>query len=33
VRKTVLDRFGISLDPEPVFWGFGPSVGGLPLVD
>ncbi len=33
VRKTVLDRFGISLEPEPVFWGFGPSVGGLPLVD
>lgn len=33
VRQTVLDRFGIMLEPEPVFWGFGPSQAGLPRVD
>jgi len=29
VRNAVFEKFGIALEPEPVFWGFGSS-GGLP---
>ncbi|HEY6722728.1 MAG TPA: UDP-N-acetylmuramate dehydrogenase [Polyangiaceae bacterium] len=30
VRATVLDKFGVTLEPEPVFWGFPAGSGGLP---
>jgi UDP-N-acetylmuramate dehydrogenase len=30
VRDAVLARFGVRLQPEPVFWGFARIEGGLP---
>jgi len=30
VRNAVFQKFGITLEPEPVFWGFGATSGGLP---
>ena len=30
VQSTVLDKFGVTLEPEPVFWGFPPGSNGLP---
>lgn len=30
VRSAVLHKFGIALEPEPVFWGFAGANGGLP---
>jgi UDP-N-acetylmuramate dehydrogenase len=30
IRQSVLERSGIPLEPEPVFWGFGEVGSGLP---
>lgn len=30
VRSAVIHKFGITLEPEPVFWGFEAAGGGLP---
>lgn len=30
VRGAVLHKFGVTLEPEPVFWGFPAGGGGLP---
>jgi UDP-N-acetylmuramate dehydrogenase len=32
VRKTVMDRFGVRLIPEPDFWGFATLDHGLPTL-
>jgi UDP-N-acetylmuramate dehydrogenase len=32
VRSTVKDKFGVTLVPEPHFWGFEAAEDGLPVL-